>query len=344
MKKKWRITFGDVDDTQNFDWSEIRKVMCDVDDPSKVSHVDLEEIKYDSKKEAQKVLDEISDYTASYAVSIKKVEKPEIVESYYITGENGSYFEAEFDNGEEIMINTVGDVFEGNEQLKGMSITEIVEEFGEGREMNFKNTNISSVMNEKGLEKEVSCADFELFESMYEYCKDADITNYKLTTSKEVADWENEFQLINSFEAKNKEYLIDSFKPIDDIYFNFDNQEQVKFDDKTYNYVDWGEPEDCYLLEGEEQTELYTVYRKVDDNKFRSCGIVFENREEAKKYVLNDIIEEIEDDIEYSRKQGKEEVAKELENELNTIREQLKEEINEIDKEKEYEKKHKRRR
>lgn len=75
-----------------------------------------------------------------------------IIESYYITGENGSYLEAEFDNGEEIIADTVAGIWgiEG-----GLTIQEVIQKYGEGKKMKFEDTNISDEISEEKLRKYV---------------------------------------------------------------------------------------------------------------------------------------------------------------------------------------------
>ena len=71
---KYRIDFGSYDENQNFDWDEIRKEMLDVDDPRKMAHVDLSEVTFDSKKEAEQMLGQIQDYVDGSVVQVVEVE------------------------------------------------------------------------------------------------------------------------------------------------------------------------------------------------------------------------------------------------------------------------------
>ena len=63
-----------------------------------------------------------------------------IIKSYYIKGEKGEYFEAKFDNGEKLKVDT----FAGIDGIpEGLTIDELVERYGEGERMDFEDTDIS---------------------------------------------------------------------------------------------------------------------------------------------------------------------------------------------------------
>lgn len=72
-----------------------------------------------------------------------------VKKSYYATGGNGSYFEALFNDGSDIILDTVSGITEGtaDEEIKDMSITEIVKKYGEGEQMDFAETGISTEVN-----------------------------------------------------------------------------------------------------------------------------------------------------------------------------------------------------
>ena len=69
-EKKYYIDFGSFDDNRNFDWDKIKKVMLEVDDVRKAPPIDLGDIEYKTRKEAEKALEKISDYVDISIVSV----------------------------------------------------------------------------------------------------------------------------------------------------------------------------------------------------------------------------------------------------------------------------------
>ena len=63
----FRIDFGSFDGNRNFDWEEIRKEM----QPFKGFAGDLGEITFDSREEAEKMLEKIKDYIDMSIVKIR---------------------------------------------------------------------------------------------------------------------------------------------------------------------------------------------------------------------------------------------------------------------------------
>ena len=83
-------------------------------------------------------------------------DKMKIEKSYYIAGGNGSYFEADFDNGNAIVIDTVSPTREfGDLEDNGETIEEIIKKYGEGEMIDFEDTNVSSEMTEDEMQKYV---------------------------------------------------------------------------------------------------------------------------------------------------------------------------------------------
>lgn len=68
--KMFRINFGSVDDNQNFDWKEIRKIMLEVDDIRETLDVDLEEVFFETRENAEKMLEKIRPYIDASVVEI----------------------------------------------------------------------------------------------------------------------------------------------------------------------------------------------------------------------------------------------------------------------------------
>ena len=66
----------------------------------------------------------------------------EIVKSYYQTGLNGSYFEAYFDNGHQIVIDTVSGYTWGLDDFDESKIEDIVNKYGDGKDMAHEETEI----------------------------------------------------------------------------------------------------------------------------------------------------------------------------------------------------------
>ena len=62
----YRIDFGAFDDNRNFDWAEIRKVMTG----SYHTIIDLGEVKFDTKEEAEEMLGKISGYVNTGIVEV----------------------------------------------------------------------------------------------------------------------------------------------------------------------------------------------------------------------------------------------------------------------------------
>lgn len=66
----FRINFGSVDDNQNFDWKEIRKIMLNVEDVREVPDVDLEDITFETREAAKKMLEKIRPYIDTTVIEI----------------------------------------------------------------------------------------------------------------------------------------------------------------------------------------------------------------------------------------------------------------------------------
>ena len=66
----FRINFGSIDDSQNFDWKEIRKIMLEVDDVRKAPAVDLEDVTFETREEAEETLKKIKPYIDTSVVEI----------------------------------------------------------------------------------------------------------------------------------------------------------------------------------------------------------------------------------------------------------------------------------
>ena len=66
----FRIDFGSFDKNRNFDWKDIRKIM----EPFEGFTGDLSAIKYDTKEEAEKVLEQIQQHVDSSIVEIVKAD------------------------------------------------------------------------------------------------------------------------------------------------------------------------------------------------------------------------------------------------------------------------------
>ena len=66
----FRINFGSIDDSQNFDWKEIRKIMLEVDDAREVLDVDLEDVIFETREAAKKMLEKIRPYIDTAVVEI----------------------------------------------------------------------------------------------------------------------------------------------------------------------------------------------------------------------------------------------------------------------------------
>ena len=66
----FKIGFGSVDDNRNFDWKEIRKIMLEVDDVRKAPAVDLEDVTFETREEAEEMLEKIRPYLDTSVVEI----------------------------------------------------------------------------------------------------------------------------------------------------------------------------------------------------------------------------------------------------------------------------------
>ena len=66
----FRINFGSVDDNQNFDWREIRKIMLEVDDIREVLDVDLEDVIFETREAADEMLEKIRPYVDTTVIEI----------------------------------------------------------------------------------------------------------------------------------------------------------------------------------------------------------------------------------------------------------------------------------
>jgi hypothetical protein len=66
----FRFDFGGIDDNQNFKWDEIKKVMFGVDDIREVPVIDLEDIKFKTRKEIEGVSEKIKPFIDPFIVNI----------------------------------------------------------------------------------------------------------------------------------------------------------------------------------------------------------------------------------------------------------------------------------
>lgn len=128
------------------------------------------------------------------------------------------------------------------------------------------------------------------YDDIWEYVKDADISNYTVTGKS----YKN-----------NIEYVIAKIDVSEDptlflgSYYN-----NINKDGKKYRSINWGESEKSYILESEIKNnwgEFWTIYF-VNHEKYElnSNGVIFKNEEEAEKYLKNDNISEDNYIIEYN--------------------------------------------
>lgn len=110
-----------------------------------------------------------------------------------------------------------------------------------------------------------------LYDTMYKYTNDADITHYKHSNA----------------DLDAPEILIEAFKPIDDPDFCVDWTNRLTQNGHTYIRVCWGEPEKSYLAEEAVFDCCYVRYTFFDEDdgsdygEYVSDGRVYETREAA---------------------------------------------------------------
>ncbi|MGB9497863.1 MAG: hypothetical protein ACKVE3_08370 [Dissulfuribacterales bacterium] len=111
---------------------------------------------------------------------------------------------------------------------------------------------------------------YKLYDNIYEYVQNADISYYRLSTS------------VNNGE----EIIITGFYPVDDPDFSIEPDNAFEMDGKIYIPVCFGEDEPSALLE-DALTELcyiryiYNPYIR----EYVSDGIVYETQEQAEKFA-----------------------------------------------------------
>lgn len=107
-----------------------------------------------------------------------------------------------------------------------------------------------------------------LYESMYEYANDADITHYVLTTADE----------------DPIEILILPFYPSEDKTFVIRSDININHNGNKYIRVYWGENEESYIIEHAIWEYCYIRYVH-DGDKYVSDGRVYETEDDANKGI-----------------------------------------------------------
>lgn len=113
-----------------------------------------------------------------------------------------------------------------------------------------------------------------LYDSIYAYAQDADITHYRHSNVDKDAP----------------ACLVEAFQPADDHDFAILDKDRLTEDGKTYFRVYWGEYEISYLLENALFDVCYVRYCFVPDDhsggEYVSDGIVYETLEAAERVSI----------------------------------------------------------
>ena len=114
------------------------------------------------------------------------------------------------------------------------------------------------------IETKIESKDVKLYESIYDYVQDADLSYYEISG-------------IVIREAP----FIEEIKPADDPNF-FIFSEEVEYKGNWYRKVNFGEKEESYLLKSEVYDTVYLIYIEREDGVYVPYnGCVVETREEA---------------------------------------------------------------
>jgi hypothetical protein len=114
------------------------------------------------------------------------------------------------------------------------------------------------------------------FETMWDYVKEADISNYK----KDYYFESNPDAVIGQVDVSEDP----------DLYLGgYDNT--IEVDGKLYKSINWGEDEESYILQSELNKrnwgEFWTVYiqSSKDEHEYHSIGLLFQTREAAASFA-----------------------------------------------------------
>lgn len=112
-----------------------------------------------------------------------------------------------------------------------------------------------------------------LYDTMYGYAGDADISHYEHS----------------NIDKDAPEHLVEAFQPIDDPNFRVIWDDEIKRDGKTYTRVNWGEDETSYLADDALYDSCYVRYIVKRDatvkviTHYISDGKVYETYEKAEE-------------------------------------------------------------
>lgn len=101
-----------------------------------------------------------------------------------------------------------------------------------------------------------------LYETMYEYAGNGDISHYELTV-----DYDGD--------------RVKAFKPADDDGFRIDYDTPYTYEGKIYLLVCWGEEEESALIESALDEECWIRYIESNNGQYVSDGQVYETEDAA---------------------------------------------------------------
>ncbi len=183
-------------------------------------------------------------------------EENKMKKSYYETDGSGSYFEFELKDGSSGLIDTAAGIREVPKEMEGMSIVEIVEEYGEGEIL-------EEPMNPEKREENKM-----FFDNLFDYVRDSEIGNYKWSCSQ----------------PEGKEILVQEIDVLEDPNLFLDRDREIEKNGNTYISINWGEDENCYILEseiGQYAGRFWTVAFWKDDITIQSYGNIYRTKEDA---------------------------------------------------------------
>ena len=120
----------------------------------------------------------------------------------------------------------------------------------------------------------------KIHETLYNYCKDADVSHYKTSVPNSQMSYQQEQ------DAKNLGSFAFAFKPVCDSDFSVDMHDFIEKNGKTYVWVNWGENETSYIPDSEVERYLWLIYEIDGAGDAEAWSQVFDSEESANEQIF----------------------------------------------------------